>query len=84
MAKGATQSAKYAVEVDGMSRHVFTAQDIHEAEALAGEWGCYHKLRKADVKLSVARDDERPMADEFMAMFRKEAQKVAKRNRKTT
>ena len=61
---------RFAIKADGMSRHVFTAKDQRDADSIAARWVAYHRLRATDVSLSVAKEEERPMADEFMGAFR--------------
>lgn len=74
--------ANYSVATDGMCEHIFSAADEYEAEALVGEFAYYHKLRSSAVTCAKADDNARPMADEFMNMFRNDAQTPAERARK--
>jgi hypothetical protein len=73
--------ANFELFMNGNGLHIFSAVDIFEAQSLTLCWASYQNNLREDLDVRPYSGSMKPMADEFMNRWRKDAQFDAKRFR---
>ena len=73
--------ANFELFMNGNGLHIFSAVDIFEAQSLALCWASYQNNLREKIEVQSYDGPMKPMADEFMNRWRKDAQFNAKRFR---
>ena len=73
--------ANFELFMNGNGLHIFSAVDIFEAQSLTLCWASYQNNLREDLEVRPYDGPMKPMADQFMNRWRKDAQFDAKRFR---